>query len=100
VVLVVLVDEVPKNRETLPAFQSVMGARWHGADNKHLPNDEVVVMVVDNGWDATVGVDLQEFWSLLFLLAEVEVHRLVGQPEFFKNDGDFPRGRTGFQIPE
>jgi len=51
-------------------------------------------MVIDDGGDAAVGVDLQKFWSLLLFLAEIEIYRLVRQPEFFKNDGDFPKNRT------
>ena len=43
----------------------------------HLPNDEVVILVVDDGGDATVGVDLQVVWGLMLSLAEIEVHRLI-----------------------
>ena len=67
--------------------------------SEHLPDGEVVVMVVDDGWDATVGVDLQVFWTLLLFLAEIEVHGLVRQPELLKNDGDFPKSRIGRQVP-
>jgi hypothetical protein len=67
----------------------------HGED---LPNDDVVVMVVDDGGDATVGVDLQVIWSLVLGLAEVEVDRLVCQPEFFEDDGGFPENRVSFQT--
>ena len=56
-------------------------------------------MVVDDGGYATVGVDLQKFWTLLLFLAEIEVHRLVRQSEFFKNDGDLPKNRIGFRLP-
>ena len=56
-------------------------------------------MVIDEGGDATVGVDLQEFWAFMFLLAEIKVHRLVLQPEFFENDSDFPKNRIDFQVP-
>lgn len=45
--------------------------------SRHLPNDEIVVMMVDNGGDATIGIDLQEFRSLLLLLLEIEVDRFV-----------------------
>ena len=48
-------------------------------------------MVINDGRDATVGVDLQKFWTLLLFLTEIEIHRLVRQPELFKNDGDFPK---------
>ena len=97
VVLVVLVDQVLQDRESLPGFQSTTGR----GDNhsEHLPNGEVVVLVIDNGGDATVGVDLQVVWGLVLSLAEIEVDRFVRQPEFFENDGDFPEGRAGFRIP-
>ena len=68
---------------------------------KHLPNGEVIVLVVDDGGDATIGIDLQVVWGLVLPFSEIEVDRLVRQPEFFKNNGDFPdRGRVGFQIPK
>lgn len=54
-------------------------------------------MVVDDGGDATVWIDLQIFRILLFFLAEIEVHRLIRQPEFFKDDGDFPKNQIDFQ---
>ena len=66
--------------------------------SKRLPNNEVVVVVVDDGGDTTVGVDLQVVGSLLLFLIKVEVHRLVCQPEFFKNDGYFPKSRIGTQT--
>lgn len=55
-------------------------------------------MVVDNGRDATVGVKLHVIWTLVLGLLEVEVDGLICQPEFFKNDGDFPEKRIGFQT--
>lgn len=91
VFLVVLVDQVLQDRESLPTFPLVVDARR--VDSEHQPNSEVVVMVVDDGGNATVGVDLQVFWTLLLFLTEIEIHRLVRQPELFKNDGDFPKSR-------
>ena len=67
-------------------------------DGGDLPNDEVVVMVVDDGGDAAVGIELQVIWSLLLTRLEVEVDRFICQPEFFENDGDFPEDRVGFQT--
>jgi hypothetical protein len=63
-----------------------------------LPNDEIVVAVVDDGGDATVRVDLQVLWRLVLFFAEVEVHRFVRQPQFFKDDGDFPEVQIGCQM--
>jgi hypothetical protein len=45
--------------------------------NEDLPNGEVVVLVVNDGGDATVGVDLQVLWGLVLALAEIEIHGLV-----------------------
>jgi hypothetical protein len=57
VVLVVLVDHVLQDRESLPGFgQQSVGDGGHSED---LPNGEVVVSVVNDGGDAAVGVDLQ-----------------------------------------
>ena len=69
-----------------------------GGYQKDIPNNEVVVVVVDNGRDATVGVELHEIWTLLLALLEVKVDGFICQPEFFKNDGDFPEERISFQT--
>ena len=50
---------------------------WSDDHREHRPNSEVIVLVIDEGGNTTVGVDLQELWSLLFSLVEIEVHRLV-----------------------
>ena len=55
-------------------------------------------MVVDNCRDATVWIDLQVFRIFLFFLAEIEVHRLICQSEFFKDDDSFPKDKVGFQM--
>ena len=67
--------------------------------NQNIPNGEIVVMVVDDGGDPTVGFDLQLLRSLVFLLVKIEVHGLVRQPKFFKNHGDFPVNQIGFRWP-
>ena len=74
-VLVVLVDQILQDRQSLPGLRSAI-YRWDG-HIEDLPNDKVVVMVVDDGGDATVGVDLQVIWSLMLALAEVEVDSFV-----------------------
>ena len=66
--------------------------------NRHLPNDKVIVMVVNDGRDAAVGVNLQIFWSFLFLLAEVKIDGFVRQVEFFKNEGNFPESQVGREM--
>jgi hypothetical protein len=59
-------------------------------DSEVLPNNEIVVVVVDDSRDATIRIDLQVFWSLLLFLAEIEIHRFVRQSEFFEDDHGFP----------
>ena len=49
-------------RVSLDFDQPSTGGGGHGED---LSNDEVVVMVVDDGGDATIGADLQIIWGLL-----------------------------------
>ena len=82
-------------RLSLDLCQLSISSNDHG---RRLPKDEVVVVVVNDGGNAAVRVYLQELRALLFFLAEVEVHRLVRQPEFFKNNGNFPENQIGFQI--
>ena len=82
-------------RLSLDFDQSLVCGYGH---NEGLPNDEVIVFVVDNGGDAAVGVDLQEVWGFLLSLMEVEVHRFVRQPKFFENDGDFPKNLLVFRY--
>ena len=82
-------------RLSLDLDQPSTGVDGHGED---LPDDEVVVMVVNDGGDATVGVDLQVIWGLLLALVEVEVDRFVCQSEFFEDNGDFPDHGVSFQT--
>ena len=96
VVLIVLVNQVFDYRKSLPGSWS---ASISDSDySTRLPNSEVVVVVVDDGGNATVRVYFHILRTLLFPLAEVEVHRLVRQPEFFKNNGNFPENQIGFQM--
>ena len=88
---VVLVDNVLQDRQSLPAVMSAVRQPRHY--NPDQPNNEIVVLVVDDRRNAAVGIDLQVFWGFMFLLAEVEIHGFVRQPEFFKDYGDFPGNR-------
>jgi hypothetical protein len=63
-----------------------------------VPNNEVVVVVVDNGGDAAIGVEFHEIRTLLLALFEVEIDGFIRQPKFFENDGDFPEKRIGCQT--
>lgn len=55
--------------------------------------------MVDDCGDATVGVYLQVLRALLLLLAKIEVHGLIRQPEFLENDSSSPADGIGFQVP-
>lgn len=57
---------------------------------KSVPEDEIVVLVVDDGRNAAVGVELDVLGRLLLVLLEVKVYGAVGQAEFFENDGNLP----------
>ena len=57
---------------------------------RSLPDNEVVVVMINEGWDTAVGVILGELGGLVFALLELEVHRLVGESELLKNDGGLP----------
>ena len=67
-------------------------------DSECLPNGEVVVVVVDDGWNATVWINLQVFLVLLFFLAEIEVDRFICQPKFLEDDCDLPVIRIYLMI--
>ena len=64
--------------------------------NQNLPNSEIAVMVVNDGRDAAVGVDLQVIRTLLFSLAKIKIHRFVRQPKFFEHHGGFPENQIRF----
>ena len=55
------------------------------------PEREVIVVVVDNGGDLAVGIDLDVLWIRLLAFLEVEILGLVGETKLLKNDGNFPK---------
>ena len=55
-----------------------------------VPDDEVIVAVVDYRRDATVGVVSGELRSLEFALVELEEDGLVGQAKLFENESNLP----------
>ena len=65
-----------------------------------LPDDEVSVLMIDEGGDATVRVELGVFGGLVLVLAEVEVDRLIGEPEFLEYSHDLPAGGRGGMSKE
>ena len=59
-------------------------------DRVGLPDDKVAILVVDKGRDAAVRVVLGVRGLLVLGGVEVEVDGLVGEPELFEDDSDFP----------
>ena len=59
-------------------------------DSGSLEDDEVVTIVVYDHGDTTIRVVLGVLRSLLLVLAEVEVDRLVRQSKLFENVDDLP----------
>ena len=55
-----------------------------------LPEDEVPIVMVNQGGDTAVRVVLGVFRSLLLVLAKVEVDRLVRESKLFENVDDLP----------
>lgn len=79
---VVLVNEVSQDRvrfPTRPLGHPLIPSRVPGA--KHVPNDEIIVVMVDKRRNAAVRVVLCVLWRLLLALLEVEVDGLVLQTE-------------------
>ena len=62
-------------------------------DRVGLPEREVAVVVVHERGDAPVRVEIRERRLLVLARGEVEVDGLVGQPELFEHEGDFPEIR-------
>jgi len=66
-------------------------------DAVRFPEGEIVVIVVDDGWDASIRVMLDMFRSLhadLWVIPKLKVLSLVLDTEFLKDDGDFPTIRS------
>lgn len=58
----------------------------------NVPKREITVVVVDDGWNATVRVVLRVLRRFLFAFLKVEVYGLVGEPKLLEYDCDLPRG--------
>ena len=56
----------------------------------NVPEDVVVVLVIDERRDAAVRVVLGVFGSLLLEFVKVEVDALVGEAKFGQDEGDLP----------
>ena len=62
-----------------------------GGWGSNVPEDVVVVLVIDYGRNTPVGVELCVFGFLLVATLEVEVNGLVGESEVVAENGDFPK---------
>ena len=58
--------------------------------HRSLPQNEVIIGVVVDRWNTTVGIVLGKFGGFVFSLLEIQVDRFVGQAEFVKHKGDLP----------
>ena len=56
-----------------------------------VPECEIIVVVVDDGRDATIGIDRRVAGALVLTRPEIEVLRLVRETELFENDSYFLR---------
>lgn len=54
------------------------------------PENEVIVLVVNQGRNTTVRVIFSELWLLLITGLEIEVDRLVREAEFLEYKGNLP----------
>jgi hypothetical protein len=76
-IYVVFVDEVYHNRDRFPRITPLSKQTawnivvWYSPDNK------VIVLVIDQGWNASIGVVLGMLRSLVFAFAEIQIHGLV-----------------------
>ena len=59
-----------------------------------LPDNEVVVAVVDDSRDAAIGVVLGELGSFVLAFLEVKIDRFVRQAKLREHESDLPGGRT------
>ena len=59
----------------------------------HVPDDEVTVVVINQGRDTTVGVVLSVLGDLDGV--ELEEARFVGKAELVEHEGDLPENQTG-----
>ena len=57
---------------------------------RSVPDDEVVVAVVDYRWEATIGVVFGEFRSLVLALVGLEEDGLVGHAKLLEDESDLP----------
>lgn len=54
------------------------------------PNDEIIIVVVNEGRNTTIRVVLRVFLCFLLLCREVEVDRFIAQAKLVHEKGSFP----------
>lgn len=59
-------------------------------DRVGLPDNKVVILVVNQGRDTAVWIVLGVLSSLLLVLSKVEIDALIGETEFSQNKRDLP----------
>ena len=69
-----------------------------GGGGSNVPEDVVVVLVIDYGRNTSVGVELCVFGFLLVATLEVEVNGLVGESEVVAENGDFPKVLSEYVV--
>ena len=64
----------------------------------NVPENVVVVLVIDYGRNTPVGVELCVFGFLLVATLEVEVNGLVRESEIVTENGDFPKAPGEYVV--
>ena len=90
VLRVVLVDEVLHDSAGLPDDTVEQLERQRIRNPQNIPDDEVVVGMVDERRDTPVRVVLCVLRALVLVFVGVEVYELVVETEFAEDEGDFP----------
>ena len=60
-----------------------------------LPDDEVAVLMVDDGGDPAIWVQFGMFGRHMLVLEEIQVDRFVGKSELFEEYCYLPKGTLG-----
>ncbi len=64
--------------------------RETNSNGKRLPEHVVVVSVVNQSRNTTIGIVLRELRSFVLAVLKVQIDGLVGKPKLFQHDGNFP----------
>ncbi len=64
-------------------------------DGHGLPHHLVTPVVIDSGWNAAVGCDLEEFGRLV---SKVYVFGLIGEAQLVEQSGHLVLGKKGIEV--